>query len=223
MSRRKRRKGKGTVYLSPRPVSYGTANLGHVVLLGDSILDCEHYTGGKPDVAQRLHSILGEDWRVTLIARDGATTGSLGWQVKDIPPDATHLILSIGGNDAMGEQKILDDPELRTMRDALDDLSFMAELFAMSYADAVTPLVETGIPLTICTIYSCDFPEDVKYPVQAALALFNDVIIRFALAHHIPILDLRNVCTEPEDFTMQIEPSAIGGAKIAAAIVRCLE
>jgi hypothetical protein len=193
-------------------------NLGHIVLLGDSIIDNEHYAQGKPDVAQRLHSILGDDWKVTLLARDGATTGSLEYQVKDIPEDATHLFLSIGGNDALGEQKILRDTELRTMRDSLDELSIMAEMFAFSYADAVMPLLETGIPLTICSIYDCDFGENEKYPTLTALALFNDQIIRYAFAHGLPVLDLRTVCTQPEDFELQIEPSAVGGAKIAAAI-----
>jgi GDSL-like Lipase/Acylhydrolase family len=223
VSKRNRRRNRGVQWLSPRPVSYGMNNLGHVVLLGDSIIDNEHYTEGKPDVAQRLHSILGDDWKVTLLARDGATTGSLGYQVKDIPEDATHLFLSIGGNDALGESKILRDTELRTMRETLDELSIMAEMFAWAYSDAVTPLVETGIPLTICSVYDCSFPEGEKYPTLTALALFNDQIIRFAFANGLPVLDLRTVCTQPEDFELQIEPSAVGGAKIAAAIAGCLE
>lgn len=221
MSKRRRRRDKGT--LAYAPPSYGTATLGHIVLMGDSILDNGHYTEGKPDVAQRLHSMLGGDRKVTLLASDGATTGSLGWQVRDLPADATHVVVSIGGNDANGERKILRDPELRTMRDALNDLSFMGEMFALSYEDAMMPLLEAGIPVTVCTIYDCDFGEDEKYPARAALALFNDAILRFAFLHGLPVLDLRTVCTEPADYEMTIEPSATGGARIAAAIAAMVE
>ena len=203
----------------PRPTPvYGESNLGHVVLLGDSIFDNENYVDGHPDVAQRLHSMLGEDYKVTLLASDGATTGSLGWQVEGLPGDATHLVLSIGGNDANGEWKILRNEELRTARDVLDDVSYMGELFAVKYWDAVVPLLGLGIPVTICTIYDCDFPEDVKYPARAALAMFNDAILRFAFQNNLDVLDLRTVCTEPSDYVLAIEPSAVGGAKIARAI-----
>jgi len=53
--------------------------------------------------------------------------------------------------------------------------------------------------------------------------VFNDCIIRAAFVHGLPLLDLRFVCTEAEDYANPIEPSAQGGEKIAAAIVRLLE
>jgi hypothetical protein len=186
--------------------------------MGDSIFDNENYVDGKPDVAQRLHSMLGGDWKVSLLARDGATTQTFGYQIGFVPADATSLVVSVGGNDANRESSMLTDPELRTMRDSLDELWWMGELFALSYADAVTPLLGLGVPVTVCTIYDCDFPEGTREPVQAALAVFNDVILRFAFTHRLRIIDLRAVCTEQDDYVHVIEPSAVGGAKIAAAI-----
>jgi len=203
-----------------RPDSYGTANDGHVVLLGDSIFDNAAYTKGAPDVAQRLHSMLGENWKVTLAARDGATTGSLSWQLDGIPEDATHLVVSVGGNDANGNWKILRDNTFLTMRTALDQLYYIGALFAFDYAEALTPLLDTGLPLMLCTIYGCDFPAEVAAPAAAALTVFNDAIIKFALDHRLPILDLRSVCFDPGHFEMDIEPSAEGGALIGQAIAR---
>lgn len=203
------------------PATYGTNTLGHVVLLGDSIFDNQSYTEGKPDVAQRLHSML-DGYRVTLLASDGATTGSLSWQLDRLPEDATHLVVSIGGNDANGEWRILRDPEQFTMREALDKLSMMAYMFELSYIEAMNPLLESGIPLTVCTVYDPDFPGDDRFPALAALTYFNDVILRYAFAHDLPVIDLRTVCTEPEHFECQIEPSAIGGALIARAIADAL-
>lgn len=204
--------------LPPYPMSYGTANLGHVVLMGDSIIDNEHYTNGAPDVSQRLFGILGDNWKVSLLARDGATTRSFEWQVSHIPADATHIVLSLGGNDALGKSGILRDQREMTIREVLEELALMREYFKYYYEDAVLPLLELGVPITVCTIYNCDFPVDARDATLTALALFNDVVLQFAFAHELDVLDLRHVCTSPEDYELQIEPSAVGGAKIARAI-----
>src|ERR1700677_189620 len=140
MSRRNRRwrKRRNAVVKPYIPATYGTNNLGHVVLIGDSIFDNGNYVGeGKADVAQRLYGNLGDDWKVTLLASDGATTGSLSWQMERFPSDATHLVVSIGGNNANGEWKMLRDPEQFTMREALDKLSMMAYMFELSYIEAM--------------------------------------------------------------------------------------
>ncbi|MEN9358499.1 MAG: hypothetical protein RL095_34 [Verrucomicrobiota bacterium] len=52
------------------------------------------------------------------------------------------------------------------------------------------------------------------------IAIFNDSIATLARRQGIDLLDLRLVCTEPEDFaaTSPIEPSDGGGRKIARAI-----
>jgi len=202
------------------PRDYGTGNLGHVVLMGDSILDCKHYTKNDPDVAQRVYEELGEDWKVTLTAVDGATTRSLGWQMKDIPSDATRIILSIGGNDAMGESGILTDKREMRIVDSLYELALMREMFKYSYEDVVLPILELGIPVTVCTIYDCDWSDAEKDAILTALSLFNDVIIRFVDEHDLPVIDLRSLLTSPEDYELTIEPSAIGAAKIGARIGR---
>jgi hypothetical protein len=75
------------------------------------------------------------------------------------------------------------------------------------------------IPLTVCTIYNCYFEDtDLQTSVETALSLFNDAIIRNALKLSIPVIDLRDVCTEPTDYVNSIEPSDSGGRKIAGAI-----
>ncbi len=73
----------------------------HVVLLGDSILDNAAYTDGAPDVAAQLHKLMPSVDHVTLLATDGHMTVDIGHQLKKLPLDATHLVLSVGGNDAL--------------------------------------------------------------------------------------------------------------------------
>ncbi len=52
--------------------------------------------------------------------------------------------------------------------------------------------------------------------------MFNDVILRVAFEHHLPVIDLRLVCNEPVDYANPIEPSGRGGRKIAGAIARAI-
>ena len=54
---------------------------------------------------------------------------------------------------------------------------------------------------------------------RVALAVFNDVILRVAIEHGLPVIDLRLVCCSPEDYANPIEPSSVGGEKIARIIV----
>jgi hypothetical protein len=74
----------------------------HVVLLGDSIFDNAAYVRGGPDVVRQLREMLPAGWSATLLAVDGAVTRSVPAQIARLPADATHLVLSVGGNDALG-------------------------------------------------------------------------------------------------------------------------
>ena len=49
--------------------------------------------------------------------------------------------------------------------------------------------------------------------------VFNDVILRAGFEFGLPIIDLRFICSVADDYANPIEPSSIGGAKIARAIV----
>jgi hypothetical protein len=49
--------------------------------------------------------------------------------------------------------------------------------------------------------------------------VFNDVILRVGIEFGLAIIDLRFVCSSAADYANPIEPSSIGGAKIARAIV----
>jgi len=56
--------------------------------------------------------------------------------------------------------------------------------------------------------------------VRFGLALFNDAILRTAVDLGLDVLELRSICTEPEDYANPIEPSGQGGLKIARAVSR---
>jgi len=191
----------------------------HLVLLGDSIFDNGAYTDGGPDVVSQVRKILSPGWTASLSAIDGATTRDLPEQIDGLPTEATHLVLSVGGNNALIEASVLN-LAASSMAQAVGALADVASKFENDYRSAVTACMRPGLPLTICSIYNGCFPDS-QYQriVSTALMVFNDAILRVAIESHLSVIDLRIVCASPEDYANAIEPSSVGGEKIARAVV----
>jgi hypothetical protein len=191
----------------------------HIVLLGDSIFDNARYTGSGPDVVSQLRQLLPKGWRASLLAVDGATTENVPSQLQRVAPDATHLVLSVGGNDALMNSSILHMPADSTAH-ALAMLANASIRFEENYRRAVGACRQLSLPLTICTIYNGCYPDtDFQRSVSTALMVFNDVILRVGVEFRLPIIDLRFICSSAADYANPIEPSSLGGGKIARAIV----
>jgi len=199
-----------------------------VALIGDSILDNKAYVGAGPDVAAQLRAVLGgaepltTPWRVTLCAVDGTTTQDVGTQLDRIPDHVTHIVLSLGGNDALENADLLGDMPVGTIGGAIDRLGERVAEFAQSYGWALDAVCDLGRPVSVCTIYGANIQGKEGQRAVTALALFNDVIVRAALARGTGIIDLRSVCTEAADYANDIEPGVRGGEKIARAIAQAL-
>src|SRR5438067_13246154 len=82
----------------------------HLVLIGDSILDNARYTSGQPDVISHARKLIPAGWRATLLAIDGASTNDIPSQLRRLPPDASHIVLSVGGNHASMNADVLTMP-----------------------------------------------------------------------------------------------------------------
>lgn len=191
---------------------------GHVVLLGDSIFDNAAYVRGGPDVVSQVRSRLPDHWTASLLAVDGAVTSDVRRQLERVPAEATHLIVSTGGNDALGASGILAE-RANSVGEALGQLSGARDRFAAAYEEMLSTLLERELPAALCTIYDANYPEPQGRIIRAALSLFNDVITRAAFRRRLQLIDLRLICDTPADYANPIEPSVIGGDKIAAAIV----
>ena len=196
----------------------------HVILLGDSVFDNGAYVRpGEPDVVRQLKARLPAGDRASLRAVDGATTAGVPGQVARLPADATHLVVSAGGNDALARIDVLEAGS-RSIADALMRLAEIGDGFAQSYGAMLDSVLSLKKPAALCTIYNPRFPDPrLQRLAVTALTLFNDVILRAAFAHGLPVLDLRFICGEDTDFANPIEPSARGGEKIAMAIARAVE
>jgi hypothetical protein len=196
----------------------------HLVLLGDSILDNAQYTSGGPDVVSQVHNLLPSGWGASLLAVDGSTTVNIPDQMQRLPKECTHLVLSVGGNNALTEASRLGisffgmtgEPTSKS----LDSLADISDAFESQYRSAVDACLRPGLPLAVCTIYNGCFPDKSYQRIASlALAIFNDVIIRVAIERVLSVIDLRLICTAPTDYANPIEPSSVGGEKIAKVIV----
>jgi hypothetical protein len=190
----------------------------HIVLLGDSIFDNAAYTAGGPDVVSQVRELLPSGWTASLLAVDGHGTEDVSSQLARRPADATHLVLSVGGNDALSHGDLLTRPA-RSAAEVFTLLANAAGEFEERYRRLVASLIQTGLPLTVCTIYNGNFPDrDFQRIASTALSSFNDAILRIGFERRLTIIDLRLVCDQPADYGNPIEPSSVGGSKIARAI-----
>lgn len=192
---------------------------GHVVLLGDSIFDNGVYVPGEPDVVRQLRTHLPGGWDASLLAVDGAVIEDVHAQLSGIPPDASHMVLSAGGNDALGQIGIIDQ-RVTSTRQTLGLLSSIRDAFAEQYRRLVSAVLSRGIPAAVCTIYEGNLDAEIRREASVALSVFNDAILRIAFESAMPVIDLRLVCASRECYANPIEPSAIGGDRIARTIAR---
>jgi hypothetical protein len=195
----------------------------HLVLLGDSIFDNAGYVpGGRPAVIDQVRSRLPRGWSASLLAIDGNVINYVPRQLQALPADASHLVLSIGGNDVLNQMAILRE-RVTTVGDALRVLLESRTRFQDDYVRLMEAIRDRGLPTAVCTIYNpCSDDDDFQHAAVAGLCLFNDSIIDSARRFGLPVIDLRVVCSEIADYANEIEPSAAGGAKIADTICRLI-
>ena len=191
---------------------------GHVVLLGDSIFDNAAYVPGGPPVIAQLQAQLPQGWKATLRAVDGGITRDVPRQLTRLPADATHLLVSVGGNDALGQSGILAE-RARSVAEVFDRVAAMGERFERDYLWMLQAVRDRALPTAVCTIYYPAYPDPTLQRIAVAgLTIFNDCIIRAAIGARLPLIDLRLICSSPADYANPIEPSVSGGAKIADVI-----
>jgi len=192
----------------------------HIVLLGDSIFDNKSYVDGGLDVISHLRQQIPDSWRVSLSAVDGSLVENVGEQVLALPGDATHLFVSVGGNDALLNADVLQ-LQVSSSAEVFDRLADLASAFEHHYRDMLRAILSLNKPTTVCTIYYPRMRERfVQKIAVTALSTFNDVIIKQAILAGVPLIDLRLVCNEDSDYANEIEPSEAGGKKIAKTILR---
>ena len=207
----------------------------HIVLLGDSIFDNSSYVNpGELDVPSQLRSLVDNNCKVTNLAVDGNVTRHINNQLKKIPENATHLFVSVGGNDGLGHLSIFNS-HVNNVGEALQQMYRIGNNFKKRYSEMVDLVLSYNIPTAFCSIYYPRFDarplnrvqhymsakqngREIQEMAMAAETIFNDIITYEIIKRKIPLIDLRVLCDDDEDFSNPIEPSCIGGMKIARTI-----
>src|SRR5215203_4951604 len=137
--------GSCSLFIILRDTTYAkNAPMPHVILLGDSIFDNGAYVGVNPDVRQQTEqALLAANAKVTLLARDGAVIADVAQQLRGLPKDATHLVVSAGGNDALREAGVLD-ARASSVSEALYKLAVVGDSF--SNEAMLDELTSAGLP-----------------------------------------------------------------------------
>lgn len=130
----------------------------HVVLLGDSIFDNKAYVGDGPDVIAQLREALPAGGRATLAAIDGAIASDVKSQLRSVPKDATHLVVSAGGNDALQEKGLIEQ-SARSVAEVLDKLAKVQAAFQQNYAAMLDAVAARKLPTAVCTIYEARYED----------------------------------------------------------------
>lgn len=200
------------------------AGVKHIVLAGDSIFDNDTYVPGEPGVIAQLRRDLQAGWKATKVAVDGDKIDDVRRQVKTLPADATDLIVSVGGNDALGHSDLLS--QVGAPSDLPRVLYGPVAKFRAKYAAMLDLLTPISVRLKVCTIYTAiPFEKPLwRAFAPAAIGVFNQAILDEAGVREIPVLRLDELCVEASDYSAlsPIEPSAKGGQKIVDLIIRSL-
>ena len=193
-----------------------------LVLMGDSTLANIAHTG-PPELLEQLREVLPADWSAHLCAIDGARIDDVFGQIPTVPEDASHILLSIGGNNCIEFTHHLKSV-MPNLGKALYYTDTLRVRLAQSYRRLLDEILELGKPTMVCTVYNPKLPSQGQQRiVETIIAMVNDAIIAGACATQTPVLDLRPLGVERANFVSPIELNHRGAQFFCDAIVRMIE
>ena len=201
-----------------------------ILLFGDSIIDNKYYVDeNENSVLDHLQNISNDEF--IQIALDGDTTKDVldkQLQVSTIK-DASKIILSIGGNDLLQNLSFLYKSNFENINEGL--ICLQNEIFqplAERYEAIVRVLSSYRANLLLLTVYEGDLGRTDEFrgvlnSSKIMASSLNDIVYKTAKKYGADVLELRHIFTSSEDYANPIEPSHIGGEKLAKAITEWVE
>jgi lysophospholipase L1-like esterase len=179
-----------------------------IILLGDSMLENKLYVEKGKSIAELLKKMMDQN-TILDYAVDGTTISGVYQQIKEIPADLnnanTYVFLSSGGND------IIDKAHKGSTNENID--SIFADYTKM--VDAVKTKMNPA-NIILLNLY---YPKSDDYKSYYRMITdWNKKLKEFSKNNNLQILETSNLLDKADDFTSKIEPSLVGGTKIASAI-----
>ena len=203
----------------------GMVCMSYITLLGDSIIDNKTYVQkGELSVLEHLENI--SEYEYTQLAFDGDTTLNVlnGQLLSPAIATSSHFVLSIGGNDLLQNLSFLYEGPVNKINDAVAGVQqYIFKPLEQRFETIIQRLSSHRANLLLCTVYEGDLGRtdefrDVLDSSKIMVSSFNDTVYKTASKYNADVLELRHIFTSPEDYANPIEPSHIGGEKLAQAI-----
>ena len=181
----------------------------HLVLLGDALQNIDL---GKGQAESTLVPRPRNPWKLTVLQPPEVLRQG---RVRAIPAQATHIGICVDGGWAIETSGLLKG-RAQSIQDALDTLAAAADEFENMFAGLIAAAAEAGVPTIVCTLVPARYVDPSRERVAAtALAIFNDRILRRAIAARLSIVELRLVCDEDSDYASETLLSHAGVRKVA--------
>lgn len=204
--------------------------MNRVVLFGDSIIDNKTYVShGEFSVLEHLENI--SNYEYIQVAYDGHTTFDV--QNKQLHLSTiekpSHIVLSVGGNDLLQNLSYLSNGPMSNVNEAITGIQqHIFEPLEQRFETIIEELSSQRANLLICTVYEGDLGrtdefKDVLDSSKIMVSSLNDIVYKTAKKYKADVLELREIFISSDDYANPIEPSHIGGEKLAKSIVEWIK
>ena len=188
-----------------------------IILMGDSILDNKIYVE-KSVVDNIRENISNSKDKLICIAKDNSTIEDM--IVDQLPRlnqednnKQTYIFVSVGGNDILQQIVYRDASHVES-----DTLKNICDTYDNCVKQLVTKMNKSHVVLL--TVY---YPHSTYYKNYVSyIQEWNKQVKEIANKYHCRGLDVSDFMKDKTDFTYGIEPSNIGGKKIADNIIKSL-
>jgi hypothetical protein len=185
-----------------------------IVLLGDSILKNNSYVPDGKGVDNIIEERSDKNIKIYSFAENNSKIVDVYSQINKIPLDinnkSTIIFLSSGGNDILS---FYVDQHGDT-----SDTGFLNTMLA-AYKKLVKA-IQTRMDLCQIVLLDVYYPTSNQFSqYKPILEQWNGLIADYARENSLGLLQISQIVTSNDDFTLGIEPSEKGGEKIAQSIL----
>ena len=165
----------------------------------------------------------GPFYRGNLMQRSGAEYKEEKYEVWRLNKKISELELEIDKSKKYAKQ-ILEEKSKTTHNQIFQNAqNNIFKPLEQRFETIIEKLSSHRANLLLCTVYEGDLGRtdefrDVLDSSKIMVSSFNDTVYKTASKYNADVLELRHIFTSPEDYANPIEPSHIGGKKLAQAI-----
>ena len=185
-----------------------------IVLLGDSILKNNSYVPDGKAVDNIIEERNNKNIELYSLAENNSKIVDVYSQINKIPLDinnkSTTIFLSSGGNDILSFYV--------DQHGDITDTGFLNTMLA-AYKKLVKS-IQTRMDLCQIVLLDVYYPTSNQFAqYKPILEEWNSLIATYARENSLGLLQISQIVTSNDDFTLGIEPSEKGGEKIAQSIL----